>query len=405
VLHRENGKPLEEAEGEIQEVIDTFEFFAGEGRRIYGMTGQSEMPAKSIITVREPIGPAVFISAWNFPAAVPSWKAAPALVTGNTIILKPSELAPLSGKLLIDILNETGLPSGVAQVAMGAGDVGEYLVRAKETKIVSVTGSSATGRAVATIAAEHFKKCALELGGKNASIVLDDADTELVAAGLLWGAYGTAGQRCTSTSRLIIDSKVSTKVVDDLKAQAAKLYGSKSYAAIISAKQLERIDTLVKEAISEGAEVICGAKILDDGSKSGYYYAPTILRIRPDMRIARTEVFGPVLSVIEISAKSREDCLKQAMTIANATDYGLSSSIYTRDINLAMQAASSFETGLVYINAPTIGAECGGASLFGGWKTTGNGSREGGVTALDTYTQYKTISIDYSGHLQRAQID
>ncbi len=408
ILHRENGKSLEEAEGEIQEVIDTFEFFAGEGRRIYGMTGQSEMPAKSIITVREPIGPAVFITAWNFPAAVPSWKAAPALVTGNTVILKPSELAPLSGKMLIDILNETGLPEGVAQVAMGTAEVGAYLVRATQTRIVSITGSSETGREVATVAAANFKKCALELGGKNAAIVLDDADTQLVANGLVWGAYGTAGQRCTSTSRLIIDSKISQVVLDNLRAQATKLYTdkpSKSYAPIISAKQLARIDSLVQEAIKEGAEVVCGAKILDDGSSGGYYYAPTILRIKPEMRIARTEVFGPVLSVIEIRSKSREDCLAQAMTIANSTDYGLSSSIYTRDINLAMQAASSFESGLVYINAPTIGAECGGASLFGGWKSTGNGSREGGVAALDTYTQYKTISIDYSGKLQRAQID
>ncbi len=410
ILHRENGKSLEEAEGEIQEVIDTFEFFAGEGRRIYGMTGQSEMPSKSIITVREPIGPAVFITAWNFPAAVPSWKAAPALVTGNTFILKPSELAPMSGKLLVDILNETGLPEGVAQIAMGAGDVGSYLVRAAQTKIVSITGSTETGREIATVAAANFKKCALELGGKNAAIVLDDADTELVANGLVWGAYGTAGQRCTSTSRLIIDSKVSKTVIENLKAQASKLYTdkpSKSYAPIISAKQLARIDSLVQEAIKEGAEVICGGRIMDAGDDkgTGYFYAPTILRIKPEMRIARTEVFGPVLSVIEINEATREASLTKALEIANSTDYGLSSSIYTRDINLAMQAASSFESGLVYINAPTIGAECGGASLFGGWKSTGNGSREGGVAALDSYTQYKTISIDYSGKLQRAQID
>ncbi len=436
-LHRENGKPIEEAEGEIQEVIDTFEFFAGEGRRIYGMTGQSEMPGKSIITVREPIGPAVFITAWNFPAAVPSWKAAPCLVSGNTFILKPSELAPLSGKILVDILNETGLPEGVAQVAMGAGDVGSYLIKSPASKIVSVTGSTETGREVATIAAANFKKCALELGGKNAAIVLADADLELVTEGLVWGAYGTAGQRCTSTSRLIIDSKVSKAVVDGLKSKISKLGTSRSYTPIISYKQLVKIDALVKEAIAEGAELICGGEILKHGdrganplieakstdeklagSNDGYYYAPTILKIKPEMKIARTEVFGPVLSVIEIDAKNfqskensktphneAEAILKEALRIANSTDYGLSSSIYTRDINLAMQSASAFESGLVYINAPTIGAECGGASLFGGWKNTGNGSREGGITALDTYTQYKTIAIDYSGRLQRAQID
>ncbi len=409
VLHRENGKSLEEALGEIQEVIDTFEFFAGEGRRIYGMTGQSEMPHKSILSIREPIGPAVFITAWNFPAAVPSWKIAPALVTGNTFILKPSELAPLSAKLLVDILHETGLPEGVAQIAIGAGDTGAYLVRSPISKIVSVTGSTETGREVATIAAANFKKCALELGGKNAAIVASDADLELVTEGLLWGAYGTAGQRCTSTSRLIIDSKVSKPVLTKLKTLAQNLIGSTAYAPIISAKQLERIHRLVSEAIAEGAELICGGEILDSGdSKSrigagqGYYYAPTILKISADMTIARTEVFGPVLGVIELPSSN---FLEEALRIANSTDYGLSSAIYSQNINLAMQAASAFETGLVYINAPTIGAECGGASLFGGWKNTGNGSREGGVTALDTYTQYKTISIDYSAKLQRAQID
>ena len=414
-LHRENGKPIEEARGEIQEIIDVFEFFAGEGRRLYGMTGQSEMPNKTIMTIRQPIGPAVFIVAWNFPAAVPSWKAAPALIAGNTFILKPSEHAPLSGKLFVDVLNEAGLPDGVAQVAFGAGDVGEYLVSHPKSKIVSITGSVAVGRHVAQIAAKGFKKCALELGGKNSTIVMADANLNLVGDGLLWGAYGTGGQRCTSTSRLIIDKAVSDKVLSELKKKAEALYDEKNkkpasnYSPIINLKQLQKIHRMVEEALKEGAELICGGKILDDGSHSGYYYAPTILKAKHGMKITLEEVFGPVLSVIELESESKtrtqEDILNEALSISNAVEYGLSNAIFTENVNLGMKAVHRFESGLVYLNAPTIGAECGGASLFGGWKNTGNGSRESGIAALETYTQYKTIAIDYSAKLQRAQID
>lgn len=419
-LHQENGKPLFEAEGEIQEVIDTIEFFAGEGRRIYGMTGQAEMANKTIMTIRQPIGPAVFITAWNFPSAVPSWKGAPALIAGNTFILKPSELAPLSGKLFVDVMNEAGLPDGVVQIAYGAGDVGDYLIRKDEIKIVSVTGSVPVGKHVATVAAENFKKCALELGGKNSTIVLKDADLDLVEEGVLWGAFGTGGQRCTSTSRLIVDKTVSDKLLTGIKARAAELYkdnkSASNYAPIISIRQLERIHGFVEQALEEGAELVCGGKILDNGwtgtgSKEqigpgkGFYYAPTILKVKPEHTIAKTEVFGPVLSVLEVEAASDEEVLDKAMEIANSVEYGLSNAIFTKNVNLGMQAVHRFESGLTYLNAPTIGAECGGASLFGGWKNTGNGSREGGVAALDTYTQYKTISIDYSGKLQRAQID
>ncbi|MBT6843420.1 MAG: aldehyde dehydrogenase family protein [Candidatus Melainabacteria bacterium] len=412
-LHKENGKPLEEARGEIQEIIDVFDFFNGEGRAIYGMTGQSEMPDKAIMTIRQPIGPAVFITAWNFPAAVPSWKAAPALIAGNTFILKPSELAPLSGKLFVDVLNEAGLPDGVAQVAMGAGEVGEYLAKSDHTKIVSITGSVAVGRHVAGIAAAGFKKCALELGGKNSTIVLADANQELVADGILWGAYGTGGQRCTSTSRLIIDKAISGPILEKLKTQAAKFYDKDkkqsaiNYAPIISLKQLNKIHGMVQAALAEGAELVCGGEILDDGSHQGYFYAPTILKTKHGMKITKEEVFGPVLAVMEIDStnKTQEEVLEEALAISNDVDYGLSNSIYTKDVNLGMKAVHRFESGLVYLNAPTIGAECGGASLFGGWKNTGNGSRESGVAAFETYTQYKTIAIDYSDSLQRAQID
>ena len=412
-LHQENGKPLEEALGEVQEVVDVFDFFIGEGRRMYGLTGQSEMPNKEIITIREALGPCVFITAWNFPMAVPAWKAAPALISGNTFILKPSELAPLSGKLFVDILNEAGLPEGVAQIAYGAGDVGEYLIKSPYVKLVSFTGSVPVGKHVSVLAAEGFKKCALELGGKNSAIVLADANLDLVEDGVLWGAYGTGGQRCTSTSRLIIDKSISNTVIKRLCDRVKNFYDENSkksaidYTPIISEKQLHKIHNMVLEAIEQGAELITGGKILDDGSHKGYYYAPTILRARHGMKITREEVFGPVLAVIEIESASgtEEDVLHSAVMIANDIKYGLSNAVYTRDINLALKAARLLESGLVYLNAPTIGAECGGASFFGGWKQTGNGTRESGVASLETYTQYKTISIDYSNKLQRAQID
>ena len=224
LLHQENGKPLEEALGEVQEVVDVFDFFIGEGRRMYGLTGQSEMPNKEIITIREALGPCVFITAWNFPMAVPAWKAAPALIAGNTFILKPSALAPLSGKLFVDILNEAGLPEGVAQIAYGAGDVGEHLIKSPYVKLVSFTGSVPVGKHVSMLATEGFKKCALELGGKNSAIVLADANLDLVEDGVLWGAYGTGGQRCTSTSRLIIDQSIYNTVIERLSARVKNFY-------------------------------------------------------------------------------------------------------------------------------------------------------------------------------------
>jgi aldehyde dehydrogenase (NAD+) len=347
--------------------------------------------------------------------AVPAWKAAPALIAGNTFILKPSELAPLSGKLFVDILNEAGLAEGVAQIAYGAGDVGEHLIKSPYVKLVSFTGSVPVGKHVSMLAAEGFKKCALELGGKNSAIVLADANLDLVEDGVLWGAYGTGGQRCTSTSRLVIDKSISNIVIERLCGRVKNFYNEETktpsidYTPIISEKQLHKIHNMVTEALEEGAELITGGKILDDGSHNGYYYAPTILRARHGMKLTREEVFGPVLAVIEVEsasdARTSEDVLLDAVTIANDINYGLSNAVYTRDINLAHKAARLLESGLVYLNAPTIGAECGGASFFGGWKQTGNGTRESGVASLETYTQYKTISIDYSNKLQRAQID
>jgi len=408
ILTKETGKPIVEARGEIQEVIDTYLFFAGEGRRIYGLTGQSELANKSIITIRQPIGICGLITAWNFPAAVPSWKVAPALISGNVVIIKPSKDAPMSGSLLIENLYKAGLPKGCASVLFGSGEFGDLIVRHPDIKVVSLTGSVEVGKQIYETCGRMLKKCALELGGKNAIIGLEDANQDLLLEGVLWGAFGTAGQRCTSTSRLIIQkSSWSDSFIEKL-GKAAKnlivgngLNEKTQVGPLITAKHRESIHGFTERAIKEGGKVVCGGKFLTGGEyDKGNFYEPTIVsNVKPNMDLACNEVFGPVLAVIEV--KNAQEAIK----VANNVEYGLSLSIYTKDINLAMKAANEFESGIVYINAPTIGAECGGAAAFGGWKNTGNGTREGGVMALDTYTQYKTVYIDYSNKLQRAQID
>ena len=408
ILTKETGKPIVEARGEIQEVIDTYLFFAGEGRRLYGLTGQSELLNKSVITVRQPIGVCGMITAWNFPAAVPSWKVAPALICGNTVILKPSKDAPISGYKLIENLYKAGLPKGCASVLFGTGELGDLIARHPEIKVVSLTGSVEVGKMVYEICGKMLKKCALELGGKNAIVALEDANQDLLLEGVLWGSFGTAGQRCTSTSRLIIQkSSWSEKFIERLANAAKKLIVGNGLnektqvGPVTTDSHRNSIHGFVERAIKEGGKVVTGGKPLTGPEHDkGFFYEPTVVsNVKPDMDLACNEVFGPILAVIEV--KDFEEAIK----VANNTEYGLSLSIYTKDVNLAMQAANRLESGLVYINAPTIGAECGGATAFGGWKHTGNGTREGGVIALDTYTQYKTIYVDYSNKLQRAQID
>ena len=408
ILTKETGKPIIEARGEIQEVIDTYLFFSGEGRRIYGMTGQSELKDKSIITIRQPIGICGLITAWNFPAAVPSWKIAPALVSGNTVILKSSKDAPMSGYMLIENLYKAGLPKGCASVLFGSSEFGDLIVRHPDIKVISITGSVEVGKMVYETCGRLLKKCALELGGKNAIVALEDANQDLLLEGVLWGAFGTTGQRCTSTSRLIIQkSSWSDSFIEKLVSTAKKLKignGLKEETQVgplITTSHRDNVHGFVERAQKEGGKILCGGKVLTGGEyDKGNFYEPTIITdVKPSMELACKEVFGPVLAIIP--ANNFEEAIK----VANNVEYGLSLSIYTKDINLAMKAANEFESGIVYINAPTIGAECGGAAAFGGWKNTGNGTREGGVMALDTYTQYKTIYIDYSNKLQRAQID
>lgn len=406
VMAREMGKRLEEARGDIQEAIDTAWYAGAEGRRLFGHTAPSELPRKMGMTFRRPIGVAGVITAWNFPVAVPSWKILPALVCGNTVVWKPSEEAPESGYLFAECLWDAGLPAGVLNVVQGYGDeVGAAIVDHPDVQVLTFTGSTAVGRKIYETAGRHLKRVSLELGGKNPVIVMPDADVELAVDGILWGAFGTAGQRCTATSRLIAVGDVGDRVVARLAERAKTLrVGSPldpkvDIGPIVNERQLKRIHGYVEKGVAEGATLVCGGAIPTEGElATGWYYPPTILdHVKAGSTLALEEVFGPVLSVIRVAD------FDEAIRVANEVQYGLSSSIYTRDVNLAMRAVELIEAGITYVNAPTIGAEA--HFPFGGVKATGNGHREGGWMPYEFFTEVKTVYIDYSGGLQRAQID
>jgi aldehyde dehydrogenase (NAD+) len=405
-MTREMGKILKETRGDVQEAIDMTFFMAGEGRRLYGQTTPSELPNKFQMSVRMPLGVCGLITPWNFPMAIPSWKIMPALIVGNTVVIKPASDTPLSVFNLVQCLLDAGLPDGVVNIVTGSGSkVGEPLLRHPDVKVISFTGSTAVGSQVARIGAEGLKHVSLEMGGKNPMIVMDDADLDLVVEGALWGAFGTSGQRCTATSRLIAHRAVVGELTERLGERAEKLVvgngldEATEMGPSINQTQLETVMEYVRIGQSEGARLVCGGARLTDGPYTyGYFHQPTIfVDVKRTMRIAQEEIFGPVLSIIPV------DSLEEAIDVANDVPYGLSSSIYTRDVNAAFRAMRDLYTGIVYVNAPTIGAEI--HLPFGGTKATGNGHREGGTQVLDVFSEWKSIYVDFSGHLQRAQID
>ncbi|HTL83541.1 MAG TPA: aldehyde dehydrogenase family protein [Acidimicrobiia bacterium] len=406
LVSREAGKILAEAAGDVQEAIDMAAFVAGQGRAAWGEMVPCEMPDKIGFTTRHPVGVVGMITPWNFPVAIPSWKVLPALLAGNGIVIKPSEHAPACCEAFIDACRDAGVPAELLQVVHGFGEVGAALTVHPRVRAVSFTGSVPTGRAVAAAAMQHGPKLvSLELGGKNAMIVMDDADLDLVVEGALFGAFGTSGQRCTSTSRLVAHRRVYDDVVARIARRAeALVLGDPTRAGtdvgpVIDSRSRDRIDAMVRAAESEGATVATGGHPIDvEGCDGGAFYAPTILTgVRPQHRIAQEEVFGPVLSAIAV------DGFDEALDVVNDSAYGLSAAIYTRDVNQAIRATQRIDTGIVYVNAPTIGAEI--QLPFGGTKHTGNGYREAGRRGLEQFSETKTVYIDYSGHLQRAQID
>jgi alpha-ketoglutaric semialdehyde dehydrogenase len=405
-MTREMGKVLAEARGDVQEAIDMTYLMAGEGRRQFGHTAPSELPNKFAMAVRASVGVAGLITPWNFPMAIPSWKAMPALICGNTIVLKPAEDTPLSTYNLTQVLAEAGLPPGVLNVVFGYGpDAGAPMLNHEDVDLVSFTGSTEVGRIVSQACAPTFKKCHLEMGGKNIIIVMDDANLELAIEGAVWGGFGTTGQRCTAASRIAVQKGVYREFVEKFVARVKALKvgdgldAATQMGPCINEQQLQTVIKYVGIGSNEGAKLSAGGHRLETGAHArGWFHEPTVFTdCDPQMRICQEEIFGPVVSVIPF------DTFDDGLAIANGVNYGLSASIYTKNVNQAFVAQRDLETGIVYVNAPTIGAET--HLPFGGTKNTGNGHREAGLAALDFYSEWKTVYVDYSDRLQRAQID
>ncbi len=405
-MTREMGKVLEETRGDVQEAIDMTFYMAGEGRRLYGQTTPSELHNKFCMTVRSPLGVCGLITPWNFPMAIPSWKIMPALICGNTVVLKPATDTPLSAHHLVQTLEEAGIPRGVVNLVTGTGgDVGSPLMRHPDVRAISFTGSSETGAKVSEACAATFKHCCLEMGGKNVIMVLDDANLELAVDGCLWGGFGTTGQRCTASSRVVVQQRIYKDFITRFVARAKTLRVGNGIESgvqvgpLINEAQIKTVESYVAIGVNEGAPLLCGGqRLAGPAYDNGWFYAPTIFGdCHPHMRIAQEEIFGPVVSVIPC------DRFEQAIEIADNVKFGVSSSVYTRDVNKAFTAMREMETGIFYVNAPTIGAET--HLPFGGTKQTGNGHREASTAALDFYSEWKSIYVDYSDKLQRAQID
>jgi alpha-ketoglutaric semialdehyde dehydrogenase len=402
LMTREMGKVKAEAGGDIQEAIDMSYYMGGEGRRLFGQTTPSELRNKFMMSVRMPVGVVGAITPWNFPIAIPAWKLCPALVCGNTVVLKPAEDTPLLAQRFVDLLHEAGLPEGVVQIVHGFGEeAGDALVRHPDVPVITFTGSRETGVLVTKNAADQLKHVHLELGGKNAIIVMDDADLDLAVDGIVWSAFGTAGQRCTAASRVIVHRGAYSELQKKLVARAEQMRIGAPWedgvdiGPVINETAVEKIHSYTEIGKDEGAKLLTGGERVEG---HGYYYRPTVFAdVDPQMRIAQEEIFGPTTALIPV------DSFEDAVRAANSVQYGLSSSIFTRDVNKAFAAMRDLQTGITYINAGTTGAEV--HLPFGGMKQTGNGHREAGQAALDVFTEWKSVYVDYSGKLQRAQID
>lgn len=408
LVTREMGKVLAEGLGDVQEAIDMAYYMAGEGRRLSGETVPSELPNKDCKSVRVPVGVFGLVTPWNFPVAIPSWKMLPALICGNTVVLKPSSDTPVCATEFVRAFEEAGFPPGVVNMVLGSGgEVGEHLVTHPGVKGVSFTGSCPTGEHLHALCGGKGKEFSAEMGGKNAIIVMDDADLDLAVEGALWGGFGTTGQRCTASSRLVVHEKVHDGFVERFRERADALrlgnglMPGTQVGPLINANQKKKVLEYIGIGLGEGARLALGGRGREDGELArGHFVDPTIfVDVTPSMRIAREEIFGPVVSVIKVKGPA------EAIDVVNNVKYGLSSSIYTRDVNISAVAERDLDTGIVYINAPTIGAEI--QLPFGGTRGSGIGAREAGGRggALDLYSKWKVIYRDFSGALQKAQID
>jgi acyl-CoA reductase-like NAD-dependent aldehyde dehydrogenase len=406
LMAHEMGKVLPEARGDVQEAIDMAYYMGGEGRRLFGQTTPSELRDKFNMSVRQPIGVVGVITPWNFPIAIPSWKMLPALVCGNTVVFKPATDTPTLGERFVELLIEAGVPAGVVNIVHGGGgQVGDALVRHPDVPVISLTGSRETGVEVTKTGADRLKHIHLELGGKNAIIVMHDADLDLAVEGIVWSAFGTSGQRCTAASRVIAHEAVYDELASRVVKAAERLRLGVGWeedtdvGPVINRAALEKIDSYTAIGRDEGASLLTGGEVASgNGLDKGFYYRPTVFGdVDPGMRIAQEEIFGPTVAVIKVRD------VDEAIKVSNGIKYGLSSSIFTQDVNRAFRAMRDLKAGITYINAGTIGAEV--HLPFGGVKDTGNGHREAGQAALDFFTEWKSIYVDYSGKLQKAQID
>jgi len=406
LMTHEMGKVRAEAGGDVQEAIDITYYMAGEGRRLFGQTTPSELPDKWNMSVRMPIGVVGAITPWNFPIAIPSWKLIPALVCGNTVVLKPASDTPALAERFVELLGEAGLPEGVVNIVFGGGgSVGDRMVRHPDIRVITLTGSRETGVKVLEAGAETLKHVHLELGGKNAIIVMDDADLDLAVDGIVWSAFGTSGQRCTAASRVVAHEKVYDALQKRLVKAVEKLRLGPGWeedtdvGPVINESALKKIHEYTQIGTGEGATLLTGGEVASEGDLGkGFFYRPTIFGdVDAQMRIAQEEIFGPTTAIIKVRD------FDEAIRVANGIKYGLSSSIFTRDVNKAFRAIRDLQAGITYVNAGTIGAEV--HLPFGGTKDTGNGHREAGQAALDVFTEWKSVYVDYSGRLQRAQID
>ncbi len=399
-LTMEMGKVIEEARGDVQEAIDMAEYMAGEGRRLFGYTTPSELRNKFCMTIRSPVGICGLITPWNFPFAIPAWKIMPALICGNTIVFKPSSDTPLCATRLVEILERAGVPKGVVNLVIGpGGSVGMSIVKHEKVRCISFTGHKDTGKMILKEAG--LKKVGLELGGKNGIIVMDDADLNLALDGVIWGGYGTTGQRCTAASRVIVHKKIKKKFERMLVNRIKRLKLGNGLniktdvGPLINKQAQEKSAKYTEIGLNEGAKLLIGGKI---PKMKGFFFKPTLFTdCSIDMRICQEEIFGPIVSLIPVKD------FEEAIEAINSVEYGLSSSIYTNDMSKAFKAIQKIESGITYINSSTIGAEI--HLPFGGIKHTGIGTREGGIEGIHEFSETKTVYIDYSGKLQKAQID
>jgi aldehyde dehydrogenase (NAD+) len=397
-LTREEGKTLSESRGEVQRAINVVEFFAGEARRITGETIPSELPSNFCYTVKQPVGPVAIITPWNFPIAIPIWKMAPALVSGNTVVFKPASLTPLTAALIVEIFEESGLPAGVLNLVYGGGrEVGDTIVKHPAIQAVSFTGSNDVGVALYAAAAARGIKCQCEMGGKNPIVILGDADLELAVESTLQGAFGSTGQRCTATSRAVVVDSVANEFLERLEARTASLVVGNgldprtNIGPSVDQSQLDTVLSYVEAGRKEGARlVVGGGRVNDSGLERGFFVAPAIFdRVDPGMRIAQEEIFGPVLSLIRVPDTAT------ALSAANGVRFGLSASIYTNDVTSMYRFVDKLEAGIIHVNSPTVGGEA--HIPFGGMKATGVGLREMGRVAIDFYTELKVVYVDYTG--------